>query len=209
VFVPGNLFAVVSLRQLAELATHVLGDAALAREAETLAAEVESAVDRFGKTQSASLGPIWAYEVDGYGNALMMDDAGAPGLLSLPYLGCCRGDDPLYQRTRQFVHSAANPYFIHGKAAEGVGSPHVGLTSIWPMSIVMRALTSQDGPEIRQCLRWLRATTAGTGFMHESFDKDDPAKFTRPWFAWANTLFGELVVRLAAERASLIATRLD
>ncbi len=208
-FVPGNLFAVVSLRQLAELATHVLGDAALAREAETLAAEVESAVDRFGKTQSASLGPIWAYEVDGYGNALMMDDAGAPGLLSLPYLGCCRGDDPLYQRTRQFVHSAANPYFIHGKAAEGVGSPHVGLTSIWPMSIVMRALTSQDGPEIRQCLRWLRATTAGTGFMHESFDKDDPAKFTRPWFAWANTLFGELVVRLGAERPSLIATRLD
>ena len=95
------------------------------------------------------------------------------------------------------------PEFMRGKAAEGVGSPHVGLTSVWPMSIAMRALTSQDEAEIRQCLRWLSATTAGTGFMHESFDKDDPAKFTRPWFAWANTLFGELVVRMAAERPAL------
>jgi uncharacterized protein len=199
-FVPANLFAVVSLRELATLANQVFKDGSLGEEAQALAAEVETAIDRYGKTQHAKYGEIWAFEVDGYGNALMMDDANAPGLLSLPYLGCCAIDDPLYRRTRQFVQSEANPYFFRGSAAEGVGGPHVGLNMIWPMSIIMRALTSTDDAEIRQCLRWLRNTTAGTGFMHESFQKDDPKTFTRPWFAWANTLFGELTMRLASER---------
>src|SRR3984957_10032172 len=199
-FVPANLFAVVSLRQLATLAGQVLKDVSLSQEAQALATEVDAAVQRYGKTQHAKYGEIWAYEVDGYGNVLMMDDANAPGLLSLPYLGCCSIDDPLYRRSRQFVQSEANPYFFQGTAAAGVGGPHLGLNMIWPMSIIMRALTSNDDAEIRQCLRWLRSTTAGTGFMHESFQKDDPSVFTRAWFAWANTLFGELMLRLASER---------
>jgi meiotically up-regulated gene 157 (Mug157) protein len=128
--------------------------------------------------------------------------------LSLPYLGCCRTEDPLYRRTREFVLSERNPYFFRGKAAEGVGGPHEGLNMVWPMSIMMRALTSTDEREVRQCLRWLRDTTAGTGFMHESFDMDDPLKFTRPWFAWANTLFGELVVKVAGEWPGLLGTTL-
>ncbi len=207
-FVPANLFAVVSLRQLAALATHVLDDARLAAEAQALATEVERAVQQYGKTRHPKFGDIWAYEVDGYGNALMMDDAGAPGLLNLPYLECCGTDDAAYQRTRQFVLSEADPYFCRGNAGEGIGSPHEGLNMIWPMSIVYRALTTNDEQEIRQCLRVLRDTTAGTGFMHESFFKDDAARFTRPWFAWANTLFGELVVKLAAERPRLLAASL-
>ncbi len=197
-FVPANLFAVVSLGQLAQLAAQVLHDVQLADEAHALAGEVAAALNKYGKTQHAKLGEIWAYEVDGYGNVLMMDDANAPGLLSLPYLGCCRSDDPLYRRTRQFVQSEANPYFFRGTAAEGIGGPHEGLNMIWPMSIIVRALTSSDDGEIRQCLLWLRDTTANTGFMHESFQKDDPKVFTRPWFAWANTLFGELMVTLAS-----------
>jgi uncharacterized protein len=204
-FVPANLFAVVSLRQLATLANQVLNDAKLAQEAQALAAEVETALNRYGKTQHAKYGEIWAYEVDGYGNTLMMDDANAPGLLSLPYLGCCRIDDLTYHRTRQFVLSEANPYFFRGTAADGVGGPHVGLNMIWPMSIILRALTSTEDAEIRQCLRWLRNTTAGTGFMHESFRKDDPKVFSRAWFAWANTLFGELTVRMALERPQVFA----
>jgi meiotically up-regulated gene 157 (Mug157) protein len=204
-FVPANLFALVSLRQLATLANQVFKDASLGQEAQVLAAEVETAVQRYGKTQHAQYGEIWAYEVDGYGNVLKMDDANAPGLLSLPYLGCCGLEDPIYRRTRQFVQSEANPYFFRGSAAEGVGGPHMGLNMIWPMSIIMRALTSTDDAEIRQCLRWLRNTTAGTGFMHESFQKDDPKIFSRPWFAWANTLFGELTMRLASERPHIFA----
>ena len=207
-FVPANLFAVVSLRKLGELATHVLDDAKLAAEAGALAGEVERALGQYGKTRHEKFGEIWAYEVDGYGNALMMDDAGAPGLLSLPYLECCPMDDAVYRRTREFVLSEGNPYFCKGKAAEGVGSPHAGLGMVWPMSIMYRALTTADEGEIRQCLRWLRDTTAGTGFMHESFAMDDATKFTRPWFAWANTLFGELVVRLAKERPRMLAAEL-
>jgi meiotically up-regulated gene 157 (Mug157) protein len=209
-FVPANLFAVLSLRQLAELAAGPLNDARLKAECLALAGEVERALHQYGLTEDAKAGQdqIWAYEVDGFGNALKMDDANAPGLLSLAYLGCCSVEEPLYRRTRAFALSDANPYFFRGTAAEGIGGPHEGLGMVWPMSILMRALTSTDDAEIRQCLRWLRDTTAGTGFMHESFQQDNPAEFTRPWFAWANTLFGELILKLAVERPALLAGQL-
>ena len=203
-FVPANLFAVTALGQLAELAAGAAQDAALAALARALADEVSQATAQYGRVNHPRFGEIWAYEVDGFGNSLLMDDADAPGLVSLAYLGACELDDPVYQRTRAFALSDANPYFFFGTAAEGVGGPHVGLDEIWPMSIIYRAFTSTSDMEIRQCLRWLRDTTAGTGFMHESFNKDNPAKFTRPWFAWANTLFGELMLTLAQERPALL-----
>ncbi len=203
-FVPANLFAVASLRQLAELATAVGQNEALARDADALAEEVSAAVQQYGYMSGSQAEPVWAYEVDGYGSQIFMDDANAPGLLSLPYLGCCQISDPVYQRTRARVLSPANPYFFEGKAASGVGGPHAGLNMIWPMSIIMRAFTSTDDSEIMQCLRWLKTTTAGTGFIHESFEKDDPQHFTRTWFAWANTLFGELILNLAANKPGLL-----
>jgi uncharacterized protein len=135
--------------------------------------------------------------VEGYGNQLFMDDANVPSLLALPYLGACAQDDARYQRTRAQVWSVRNPYFFKGSAGEGIGGPHEGLRMIWPMSIMMRAFTTGNRTEIAQCLAWLKSTHAGTGFMHEAFDQDDPAKYTRAWFAWANTLFGELIVELA------------
>ena len=203
-FVPANLFAVTSLRQLAEIASAVLFDQALAQDCKTLADEVESAVSQHGRIRDAERGDTWAYEVDGYGNQLFMDDANLPDLLGLPYLGCCAQDDPLYRRTRARVLSDANPYFFKGAAAEGIGGPHVGLNMIWPMSIIMRALTSSDDDEIRQCLHLIKTTHAGTGFMHEAFNKDDSKQFTRPWFAWANSLFGELILKLSQERPTLL-----
>jgi meiotically up-regulated gene 157 (Mug157) protein len=204
-FVPANMFASVSLRKLAEIAAKVLKDAKLASESTALADEVDRAVVRCGKTHHAKFGEIWAYEVDGYGNALMIDDADAPGLVTLSYLESCKQDDALYQRTRAYALSDSNPYFCRGKAGEGVGSPHEGINTIWPMSITYRAITATNDEEIRHCLRMLRDTTAGTGFMHESFHKDDATQFTRPWFAWANTLFGELILKLAAEHPALLA----
>jgi meiotically up-regulated gene 157 (Mug157) protein len=203
-FIPANLFAVHSLRQLAEIAKEVFHDDKLHSGCLELAEEVEQAVARHGVIDSPEQGKMWAYEVDGFGNALKMDDANTPGLLGLAYLGCCRLDDPLYRASRAFTLSDANPYFFRGKAAEGVGGPHIGLHYVWPMSIMFRAFTSTDDAEIRLCLRWLRDTTAGTGFMHESFHCDDPKDFTRPWFAWANTLFGELILKLAKERAAIL-----
>jgi uncharacterized protein len=203
-YIPSNLFAVVSLRQLAKMSAEILKDDGFGHECNALAQEVEEAAQRYGKAARRDGGEIWAFEVDGYGNQLFMDDANIPGLLSLPYLGCCDGRDTVYQSTRRFVLSEENPYFFKGSAARGIGGPHEGLNMIWPMALIAQAMTSTDDAEIRQCLQWLKTTHAGTGFMHESFDKDNPAKFTRAWFAWANTLFGELIVRLSEERPTLL-----
>lgn len=203
-FVPANLFAIRSLEQLREINAASVADSRLAAACGELLTSVRSAVDQHATVQHPIFGRIWAYEVDGFSNCLLMDDANAPGLVSLPYLGCCDVRDPLYQRTRQFALSSNNPYFFTDAAASGVGSPHTGVGSIWPMGIILRALTSIDEGEILQCLRWLRDTTAGTNFIHESFDANHPADFTRPWFAWANTLFGELIVRLARTKPNLL-----
>ena len=203
-FVPANLFAITALRYLAEMFEDVSRDRSNASECRTLAQEIQQALDQDARIQTRRNGEIWAYEIDGYGNKLFMDDANAPSLLSLPYLDCCGIDDPLYRRTRAAVWSKENPYFFEGKAGQGIGGPHEGLGMIWPMSILMRAFTTNDENEILSCLRSIKATHAGTGFVHESFQQDDPRQFTRPWFAWANTLLGELLVRLSETRPDLL-----
>ena len=128
-----------------------------------------------------------------------MDDANSPGLLAMPYLDYCKKDDPLYRNTRRFVLSEDNPYYYSGTIAKGVGSPHTPEGYVWHIGIIMQALTSDDRKEILGCLDLLSKTHAGTGYMHESFDPDDPEKYTRPWFAWANTLFAELLTNLKEE----------
>jgi meiotically up-regulated gene 157 (Mug157) protein len=202
-FVPANLFAVAALGMLSEIAQK-LGNTAFSADAESLRNEVASATMQYGMQKHAKFGNMWAYEVDGFGNINWMDDANAPGLLSIAYLTEAPLKDSLYKNTRVFALSDSNPYFFKGSAAEGIGGPHVGMDFVWPMSITMRALTSTDDAEILACLKMLRNTTAGTNFMHEAFHKDNPAKFTRPWFAWANTLFGELVLKVHAERPALL-----
>jgi meiotically up-regulated gene 157 (Mug157) protein len=138
-------------------------------------------------------GRIYAYEVNGYGSYNLMDDANVPSLLSLPYLDAVPKTDQVYQNTRKMLLSLNNPFFFKGKAGEGIGGPHAGRDMIWPLGIIMRALTSSNDEEIRHCIAMLKTSSAGTGFMHESFHKDNAQKFTRKWFAWANTLFGELL----------------
>jgi meiotically up-regulated gene 157 (Mug157) protein len=192
------------LRQMASLAHEATKDDALAIEAESLAAEVATALRQYAAANTAQ-GTIWAYEVDGYGSQLLMDDANAPSLLSLPYLASSP-DPAIYARTRQFVWSDRNPWFFRGAAGEGIGGPHVGKDMIWPMSQMMFALTSVSDAEIARTLSMLKVSSAGSGFMHESFFKDDATRFTRPWFAWANTLFGELIGGLAARKPALLRT---
>jgi len=201
--IPSNLFAAVSLRQLAEMSA--LGfDATFRAGCSDLANEIGTAAAQYGKHRLPDGTIVWAYEADGFGNTLFMDDANVPSLLGLPYLDICEKTDPLYQTTRAAVWSDANPYFFKGRAAEGIGGPHIGMDMIWPMSLIMRALTSDDEVEITASINTLKATTADTGFMHESFHKDDPTKFTRPWFAWANTLFGELVLDITRRKSKLM-----
>lgn len=197
--VPSNFFAVISLRQIAEISDKVTNEKNFAAECRSLANEVEEALHKYAVYTHPKYGKIYAFEVDGFGNQYIMDDANVPSLLGLPYLGALEKSDPIYQNTRKFVWSKDNPYFFEGKAGYGIGGPHIGYDMIWPMSIIMHALTSSNDEEIRQDLRMLRDTDGDTGFMHESFHKDDPSHFTRKWFAWANTLFGELIVKLEKE----------
>jgi len=202
--IPANLFAVTALRALARLAQQARGDSRLAADAVTLAQEVDAALARHGTMHLPDGREIWAYEVDGFGNALFMDDANIPSLSGLAYLGCASPADPRWRRTAAAAWSTANPWFFRGRRAEGIGGPHVGPRQIWPMSLIVRALSAQDDATILRCMGLLKATHAGTGFMHEAFDQDDPAKFTRPWFAWANGLFGELILHLARQRPHLL-----
>ena len=197
--VPSNFFAVTSLRKAAEILETVNGRKDLAGQCIELASEVEEALKKYAVYDHPEFGTIYAYEVDGFGNRMLMDDANVPSLLAMPYLGDVDLDDPIYQNTRRFVWSGSNPYFFKGTAGEGIGGPHVGYDMAWPMSIMMKAFTSQDDAEIKWCIELLMKTDAGTGFMHESFDVNDPQHFTREWFAWQNGLFGELILKLIAD----------
>jgi hypothetical protein len=202
--VPANFFAVVSLRQAAEALEQIHHDADAAAKCRALADEVEHALRQYAVVRHERLGEVYAYEVDAFGDFYCIDDGNVPSLLSLPYLGAVAPTDPVYANTRHLVLSDANPYFCVGKAAAGPGGPHVGMDMIWPLGLIVQGLTSTDPAEIRKCLLTLQKTHAGTGFMHEAFHKDDPGKFTRSWFAWANTIFGELVLKTFKEHPQLL-----
>lgn len=202
--IPSNFFAVVSLQQAAEMVNKISGDTVLASECTALATEVSNALKEHAITSHPQFGKVYAYEVNGFGSYSLMDDANVPSLLSLPYLNALPFTDPVYQNTRKLVLSSYNPFFFKGKSGEGTGGPHAGTDMIWPLSIIMRGLTSRDNNEIRNCVATLIKSNAGTGFMHEAFDKDDVKKFTRKWFAWANTIFGELIMEQSQKNVDLL-----
>jgi len=202
--IPSNYFAVKSLRQIAEISSSVLKDLPLSSDATLLANEVESALAKYARADHPAFGEIIPYETDGYHNFSFMDDANVPSLLAMPYLGTIDRDDPLYLRTRSFVLSRHNPYYFKGIMGAGVGSPHTGTNRVWPIGITIKALTANNDYDIVTSLRMLQNTHAGTGFMHESFMKDDPMQFTRKWFAWANTIFGELVLETYKTKPGLL-----
>ena len=179
-------------------------DTKLSTELNVLAKEIESALQQHAIIDHPQYDKIYAYEVNGFGSYNLMDDANVPSLLSLPYLGAVKSNDHVYINTRKMLLSQNNPFFFKGKAGEGIGGPHAGIDMIWPLSIIMRALTSDNQNEIKYCVEILRKTHAGTGFMHESFNKDDPAKFSRKWFAWANTIFGELLWKVYKTQPELL-----
>ncbi len=207
--IPSNFFAVTSLRKAAEILDKVNHRPDLARECRVLADEVSDALEHYAIVRHPKYGPIYAFEVDGFGNRLLMDDANVPSLLAMAYLGDVSPRSSIYRNTRRFVWSEDNPYFFKGTAAEGIGGPHIGYDMIWPMSIMMKAFTSTDDAEIKWCIETLLKTDAGTGFIHESFHKDNPEKFTREWFAWQNTLFGELILKLIADGKLALLNSID
>ncbi len=198
--VPSNMMAVCALKMAAELASVGFEDTKLESECRSLAFDIDEGIKEFGVIETENNGKIFAYETDGKGKYLLMDDANSPSLLSAPYLGYLKPDNEIYKNTRRFILSGSNPWFFDGSAARGVGSPHTGSGKIWHIALIMQALTSTDPAEIRECISMITSTHADTFLMHESFNKNDPSDFTRPWFAWANSLFSELIIEITEGR---------
>lgn len=192
--VPSNMFAIVALRYLTEIAEAVYGDQELADQARELAKEIQQGIDNHAIVEHPEFGHIYAYETDGFGNHNLMDDANVPSLLALPYLGYVDENDEVYLNTRRFILSPSNPYFYEGTAASGIGSPHTPEGYIWHIALSMQGLTSQEREEKLRLLALIRDTDADTGLTHEGFSANDPHQYTRPWFSWSNMLFSELVM---------------
>jgi meiotically up-regulated gene 157 (Mug157) protein len=202
--IPSNFFAVVSLKQASEMIRVIIHDEKLSDELLSLAVEVENALKLHATVDHPQYGKIFAYEVNGMGSHNLMDDANVPSLLSLPYLGAVEASNEVYLNTRKFLLSGDNPFYFKGQAGEGIGGPHAGMDMIWPLSIIIRGLTSNDDSEIQKCITLLKNSHGGTGFIHESFHKDGSRNFTRKWFAWANTIFGEFLWHIYVNKPHLL-----
>ena len=204
--ISANAMAAVELGYLADMASTGSGAriAKIAQRARALSVQLRTSLEALALRNVPGFGVIYAYEIDGFGNSSIADDSNVPSLLSLPYLGYCDSSDPTYVATRRFLLSSSNPYYYVGSVASGIGSPHTPENNIWPMALSIQAATSTDDAEISTCLTYLKRAALSTGFMHESFNKDDANSYTRPWFAWANAVFGELIIQLARDRPHLI-----
>ena len=194
--VPSNMFAVVILRYMEEIAINVLKDNGLANKALGLADEINEGKKHYGIIKHPQYGEIYAYEVDGNGNYVLMDDANVPSLLSMPYLGYCDYNDSIYLNTRKFILSRDNPFYYEGKAAKGIGSPHTPNNYIWHIALAIQGMTTMDKVEQEDIFNLLTSTHAGTYLMHEGFDVDNPSNFSRPWFSWANSMFAEFLLSI-------------
>jgi hypothetical protein len=193
--IPSQMLAVVELNALARAFDSIYHAPRWVERAESLAQTIEEGIERYGVVEHPTAGRIYAYEVDGLGHYHLMDDANLPSLLGIPEIGYRPADDATYVSTRRFVLSQANPYFYEGRFAAGVGSPHTPAPYVWPMSLIVQALTSTERDEVMALLQAIKATDGGTCYIHESFDPNDPRRHTREWFAWGNALFAELVLR--------------
>ena len=187
------MLASVILSYLAEIAAEIYQDAELAETAADFSKELREAVERYGVVPGEET-DYYAYEVDGFGQYLVMDDANLPSLLSMPYFGYCDKDDVRYQNTRKMILSDKKPYFYEGKYAKGIGSPHTKPRYVWDIALGMQGLTSDSLEEKKELLQMMSRIDAGTDLMHEAIDVDDPNNYTRPWFSWANSVFCELVM---------------
>lgn len=197
--VPANLFAAEALLAVAAIAREVWSDTGLADDADVLRAGILDGVRQHGIVAGPAGADVYAYEVDGLGGVLLMDDANTPSLLSLPLSAPSVLDDAVWAATRDFVLSPANPYWFSGTAAAGVGSPHTLPQRVWPIALAVEGLVSGSPARRRELLDVLVATDGGTGDMHESFDVEDPMRFSRPWFSWADAMFCELALAAAED----------
>ncbi|CCX05783.1 hypothetical protein FPQ18DRAFT_332837 [Pyronema domesticum] len=207
-FIPGNAFMSVELQRTADILSKHSKDPKNKELAKTMAQkskDIKKAIYKYGVTTHPEFGKVFAYEVDGYGSHVMMDDANLPSLLALPLLGFIEQDDPLYQSTRKMVLSPkANPYYLPGASFSGIGGPHIGIKNAWPISRLVQAMTSDDDDEIVESVEMVLKTAAELGLIHESVEVQQGKEFTRSWFAWANSVFAHTILDLVERKPGLV-----
>jgi len=207
--IPANAMSVTYLRKIKPILEE-LGATDLIKRSHLLSDQIENGINEWGIIEHKEFGKIYAYEVDGFGSSIIMDDPNIPSLLSLPYLGYCDMNDEVYQNTRKLIISEWNSFFAKGQVACGITSPHVGICDhFWPMATIMQALTTNDENEIITCLSTLKRTHGKTFYMHESVDVDDAHHYTRHWFAWVNSLFGELILNIFDKNPEILKKELN
>lgn len=203
-FIPANAMMSVELRKAADVIETAGGDKSLVENLRQRSRALRDAVWEHGVMNHPKYGSVFAYEVDGYGSRVFMDDANIPSLLSLPLLGFVDQNDDVYQNTRRMIlDQGGNPYFLTGSDFHAIGGPHIGLRNAWPMSLLVQALTSDDDSEILECINAVR-NSSRLGLVHESINVNDIQDYTRSWFAWANSLFAQTILKIAMEKPQLI-----
>ncbi len=192
--IPSEMFAVVALGDMAQIEGQVYHDKAKAAQAQKLRNEVQRGIEKFGMVTDKKYGKMYAYEVDGLGKGIVTDDANVPSLLSAPYIGYTTVNNQYYLNTRAFLLSQDNASYYTGNVARGIGSYHTPDHWIWPLALVMEGLTANSQPEKQDVLNQLLASDPGDHLLHESFDPNDPKRYTRADFGWPNALFSEYVM---------------
>ncbi|KAK9453238.1 hypothetical protein V1511DRAFT_462732 [Dipodascopsis uninucleata] len=203
-FIPGNAFIAAELKRSKQLfAAANMPD--LADELYQRGKRIEAAIWEHGVYENKIFGKVFAYEVDGFGGIINMDDANLPSLLSLPLLGFVDADNEVYQNTRRMLMTkSGNPYYLKGSDFAGIGGPHIGVHYAWPMSLLVLIRTSDNDEEIISALNLVKKTTGGLGLMHESINVQHAGDYTRSWFAWCNSEFGKTILDLASRKPHII-----
>lgn len=191
--IPVNMFAAVALRELSAIEKTVYRNKRASENAWGLSVEIQRGVEQHGTVNLKGFGKMYAYEVDGRGHTILMDDANPPSLLSIPYFGYVSNNDSIYRATRAFVLSKRNPYFYVGKFASGIGSSHTPRGYVWPLALLMQAFTTYDDREFNRLMTYIVASDVGDHRLHESFNPNRPEAFTRRDFAWPNALYTQLI----------------
>ena len=194
-----EMFAVVVLGYMSEMLKSVCKNEELSKECDDLKNEIDEGIKKYCIVDNEKYGEIYVCETDGMGNYSMIDDANIPSLLSIPYIGYAPADDKIYKNTRKYLLSFDNEFYFEGKYAKGIGSSHTPGKNVWHMALVMQGMTAITKEEKLEMLDMIVRTDAGTGYLHESFNVDNPYEYSREWFTWPNSLFAEFVERCVDE----------
>lgn len=196
--VPANMFAAAALERVLVMNERIWKSETLHTDASKLLDTIQQGIRDYGVVPSPEDGkPIYAYEVDGLGNAVTnYDDANFPNLLSAPLLGWSQLDMEIYERTRERVlNPKLNSHYFVGQVFRGQGSTHTFPRFVWPMSFAVEALTSTPSQRKESMLFQVKQSLTATcnDAAHESVNSakgcSGAGGFSRAWFEWANAMF--------------------